>query len=181
MDVIGKKNLSAETARCEDVFVSIFIFLVRKRFPPRQLTGVSKSQLELSSPFFALPGFCIFADLWPGQWSPCCPSTLKSLNILYYLCLLDKARRQKNVANVPKKYLRACVSDPGYNTRPLSQLIFCLVSVSPLSSQACHYLPLSSQSLLVPQLNIFTSPSAGQLLTCLSAKLFSCPSTAQLS
>ena len=170
MDVIGKKNLSAETARCEDVFVSIFIFLVSKRFPPRQLTGVSKSQLELSSPFFALPGFCIFADLWPGQWSPCCPSTLKSLNILYYLCLLDKARRQKNVANVPKKYLRACVSDPGYNTRPLSQLIFCLVSVS----------PLSSQSLLVPQLNIFTSPSAGQLLTCLSAKLFSWPSTAQL-
>ena len=34
------------------------------------------------------------------------------------------------------------------------------------------YLPLSSQSLPAPQFNIFTSPSAGQLLTCPSVNHF---------
>ena len=76
---------------------------------------------------------------------------------IIYVCLTKP--EDKKCCKCSKKYLRACVSDLGYNTRLLSQLIFCLVSVS----------PLSSQSLLVPQLNIFTSPSAGQLLTCPSA------------
>ena len=94
----------------------------------------------------------------------------------------------KKCCKCSKKYLRACVSDPGYNTRPLSQLIFCLVSVSPLTSQACHYSPLSSQSLLVPQLNIFSCPSAQHIYLSLSSKsllapqltIFTCPSAHNL-
>ena len=107
---------------------------------------------------------------WPRSVATLLPINAQKAGHFLLSMFAWQSQKTKNVANVPKKYLRACVSDPGYNTRPLSQLIFCLVSVS----------PLSSQSLLVPQFNIFTCPSAGQLLTCSSAKLFSWPSTAQL-
>ena len=157
MAVIGNKHFSAETARCEDVFVNIFIFFVQKKSPTE--AAVRRQQKPTWTFFFILRAAWILHFRWFVAWPV---ATLLPINaqkaghfVLSTYFFLTKPE-DKKCCKCSKKYLRACVSDLGYNTRLLSQLIFCLVSVS----------PLSSQSLLVPQLNIFTSPSAGQLLTC---------------